>query len=82
MSLSTQLMYGGLHMQAIALTQHEAFPGSGTATTTFKYLAESNVCHSCFIMAGWGVRGSNDTDTDAPSSVEPPINLSIDEFIA
>jgi cytochrome c2 len=62
--------------------QHEAFPGSGTATNTLEYLAESDVCHSCFVMAGWGVRGSNDTDTGAPSSVEPPISLSIDELIA
>jgi hypothetical protein len=62
--------------------QHEAFPGSGTATTTLEYLAESDVCHSCFVMAGWGVRGSNDTDTGAPSSIEPPISLSIDELVA
>jgi hypothetical protein len=33
-------------------------------------------------MVGWGIRGSNDTDTGAPSSVGLPIDLSINELIA
>ncbi len=62
--------------------QHEAFPGSGTATNALEYLVESDVCHSCYVLEGWGIRGSHDTDSGAPSSVQPPINLSVDEVIA
>jgi hypothetical protein len=62
--------------------QNEAFPGSGTATNALEYLAESDVCHSCYVVAGFGIRGSNDRDSAAPSSYEQPISLSIDELIA
>jgi hypothetical protein len=62
--------------------QHEAFPGSGTATNALEYLVESDVCHSCYVLEGWGIRGSHDTDSAAPSSVRPPISLLVDEVIA
>lgn len=62
--------------------QHEAFPGSGTATNALEYLVESDVCHSCYVLEGWGVRGSHDTDSGAPSSLHSPINLSVDDVVA
>jgi cytochrome c2 len=62
--------------------QHEAFPGSGTATTTLEYLAESDVYHSCYVVAGYGMRGSHDTDSGAPSSLNYPMNLSINDAVA
>jgi hypothetical protein len=62
--------------------QHEAFPGSGTATTTLEYLAESDVCHSCYVVAGYGMRGTHDTDSGSPSSLDSPISLSINDVVA
>ena len=62
--------------------QHEAFPGSGTATNTLEYLAESDVCHSCYVVAGYGMRGTHDTDSGAPSSLYAPISLSINDVVA
>lgn len=62
--------------------QHEAFPGSGTATSTLEYLAESDVCHSCYVVAGYGIRGTHDTDSTAPSSLYAPISLSINAVVA
>ena len=62
--------------------QHEAFPGSGTATSTLEYLAESDLCHSCYVVAGYGIRGTHDTDSAAPSSLYTPISLSINDVVA
>jgi cytochrome c2 len=61
--------------------QKEACPGCGTATNTLEYLAESDVCHSCYVVAGFGMKGSHDTDSAAPASHKSPISLSIDEII-
>jgi cytochrome c2 len=62
--------------------QHEAFPGSGSATTILEYLAESDVCHSCYVVAGYGMRGTHDTDSGAPSSLNSPMSLSINDVVA
>ena len=62
--------------------QKEAFPGSGTATTAIEYLAESDACPSCYVVAGYGVRGTHDRESPAVTSFKPPISLSIDELIA
>jgi HEAT repeats/HEAT repeat len=61
--------------------QTEAFPGSGRATTAMEYLAESNVCPSCYVAAGFGERGTNDRSSPAPKINKPPISLSINEMI-
>jgi cytochrome c2 len=62
--------------------QKEAFPGSGTGTTAIEYIAESVVCPSCYVVAGYGVKGTNDSESPGVQVYKPPINLSIDELIA
>jgi len=62
--------------------QKEAFPGSGTATNALEYLAESDACPSCYVVAGFGVLESHDRESPAVISFKPPISLSIDELIA
>ena len=62
--------------------QPEAFPGSGIATTVIEYLAESNVCPSCYVVPGFGVRGSNERQSLEPALHKPPLSLTIDELIA
>ena len=62
--------------------QPEAFPCSGHATTVIEYLAESNVCPSCYVVPGFGVRNSHDRESPMPKIHKPPIGLTIDEMIA
>ena len=62
--------------------QKEAFPGSGTAETAQEYLAESHVCPSCFVAPGYGVKGSNDTESPMAKIHKPPISLSMGELVA
>lgn len=38
--------------------QPEAFPGSGITTNIIEYLAESNLCPSCYVVPGFGVRSA------------------------
>jgi len=61
--------------------QTESFQGSGRATTAMEYLAESNVCTSCYVVAGFGAKGTNDRESPYASIDRPPISLSIDEMI-
>lgn len=63
--------------------QPEAFPGSGVPNTVIEYLAESNVCPSCYVVPGY----LNWPDEHGKESRMPPINrpaiwLSRDEMIA
>jgi tetratricopeptide (TPR) repeat protein len=60
----------------------EACPGCGTATTAMEYLAESVACPNCYIVAGYGFKGTHDTDGGCPVIHQPPISLSIPELIA
>lgn len=62
--------------------QKEAFPGSGTATTGQEYIAESHACPNCFVVPGFGVKGSNDTESPMPKIHKPPISLTIGELAA
>lgn len=62
--------------------QTEAFGGSGRATTAAEYIAESHACPSCYVVVGFGVKGSNDRESPMPPIHKPPIGLSIDELIA
>jgi hypothetical protein len=62
--------------------QNEAFSGSGRATTGIEYIAESHACPNCFVVAGFGEKGSNDRRSPMPAVHKPPIQLSIDEMIA
>lgn len=60
----------------------EAFPGSGTAENGIEYIAESHACPSCFVVAGYGVKGTNDKESPMPAIHKPPISLSLPELAA
>jgi len=62
--------------------QKEACPGCGTASTAAEYIAESHACPNCYVVAGFGVKGSNDRESPMPTIHKPPIGLSLDELIA
>jgi hypothetical protein len=62
--------------------QTESFSGSGRATTAAEYIAESHVCPSCYVVAGYGTAGSADRVSPMMAIHKPPIGLSIDEQIA
>lgn len=60
----------------------ESFKGSGRATTAQEYIAESHACPTCFVVEGFGTKGTNDRDSPMPIIHKPPIALSIEELIA
>jgi len=62
--------------------QKESCPGCGTATTVQEYIAESHACPSCFVVAGFGLKGSNDKESQMPRIHKPPISLSLPELAA
>ena len=62
--------------------QKEAFPGAGTAENGQEYIAESHACPSCYVVAGYGVKGTNDKESPMPSIHKPPISLSLAELAA
>lgn len=62
--------------------QPEAFPGSGIATSVIEYLAESMVCPNCYVVPGFGVKGTQDRESSMPKSHKPPIGLTVEEMIA
>ena len=60
----------------------EACPGCGTATTGQEYIAESHSCPSCYVVSGYGVKGTNDKESPMPKIHKPPISLSLPELAA
>jgi mono/diheme cytochrome c family protein len=60
----------------------EACPGCGTATTGQEYIAESHSCPSCYVVAGYGVKGTNDKESPMPKIHKPPISLTLPELAA
>jgi hypothetical protein len=62
--------------------QVEAYKGSGRATTAEEYIAESHVCPACYVVSGFGTKGTNDRDSPMPQIHKPPIGLTINELIA
>jgi mono/diheme cytochrome c family protein len=62
--------------------EKEAFPGSGTAETGQEYIAESHACPNCFVVAGFGVKGTNDKESPMPKIHKPPISLALPELAA
>jgi cytochrome c2 len=60
----------------------EACSGCGRATTAIEYIAESHSCPSCFVVPGFGVKGSNDKESPMPVIYKAPIELAIEELIA
>lgn len=47
----------------------------GHATNAVEYIEESEECPSCFVVAGFGKPGTNDTVSPMPVTVSPPIGL-------
>ena len=62
--------------------QKESFPGAGTAETGQEYISESHSCPSCFVVAGFGVKGTNDKESPMPAIHKPPISLTLGELAA
>jgi hypothetical protein len=62
--------------------QKEACPGCGTATNAVEYIAESHACPNCYVVAGFGVKGTNDKESPMPPIHKAPIGLTVDELIA
>ena len=62
--------------------QKEAFPGAGTAENAQEYIAESHACPSCYVVSGYGVKGTNDKESPMPVIHKPPISLSLPELVA
>lgn len=62
--------------------QKEAHPGAGTAENGLEYIAESHSCPSCYVVEGFGTKGSNDTESPMPRIHKPPISLAIGELAA
>jgi len=62
--------------------QKESFPGAGTAETGQEYIAESHACPSCYVVAGFGVKGTNDKESPMPAIHKPPISLTLGELAA
>jgi len=62
--------------------EKEAFPGAGTAENGQEYIAESHSCPSCYVVAGYGVKGTNDKESPMPKIHKPPISLSLPELAA
>ena len=50
--------------------------------SSMEYIAESHVCPSCYVAAGFGTRGTEGRESPMPAIHKPPISLSIDDFIA
>ncbi len=53
-----------------------------TAETGQEYIAESHACPSCYVVAGFGVKGTNDKESPMPAIHKPPISLTLGELAA
>ena len=60
----------------------EAFPGAGTATTPLEYIAETLLCPSCYVVADYGMRGTDDKESPDINITAPPVSLKIDDLVA
>lgn len=60
-------------------------PNSGVkphATTGGEYLIESEYCPNCYVVEGFGVKGSNDQESPMPIINKAPIQLTDTEIVA
>jgi mono/diheme cytochrome c family protein len=62
--------------------EKEASAGSGTAESGQDYIAESHACPNCYVVSGFGVKGTNDKESPMPKIHKPPISLSLPELAA
>lgn len=63
-------------------TDKESFAGAGTAQIGQEYIAESHACPNCYVVSGFGVKGTNDKESPMPRIHKPPISLSLPELAA
>ena len=73
------------NVQAVSLERLEDGRYEGKAADTEAYLRESMVAPSAYVVAGFGKKGSNDSESPMPAVDQPPIQLSeieIDAIIA
>ena len=59
----------------------ESYHGSGRAATADEYIAESHVCPSCYVVKGFGTRGTDDRESPMPAVHKVVISLTIEEMI-
>jgi len=62
--------------------QNESFSGSGRATSAVEYIAESHACPTCYVVSGFGEKGTDDKRSPMPRIHKAPIGLSIPELVA
>lgn len=68
--------------KAADFSEKESFSGSGRATNAIEYIAESHACPSCYVVTGFGEKGTNDKKSPMPYIHKGAIGLSIEEMIA
>ncbi len=74
--------YSKGNAEARDTVEKESFPGAGTAETGQEYIAESHACPSCFVVEEFGLKGSNDRESQMPRIHKPPISLTLGELAA
>jgi|SRR5579884_448775 len=60
-------------------------PNSGIkphASAPGEYLVESEYCPNCYVVEGFGIKGTNDQESPMPIINKPPIQLSDTEIVA
>lgn len=60
-------------------------PNSGIkphATKGGEYLVESEYCPNCYVVEGFGIKGTNDQESPMPRINKPPIGLTDTEIVA
>ena len=50
--------------------------------TSIEYIAESHACPSCYVVGGFGVKGTENRESPMPAIHRAPISLSLEELIA
>ncbi len=50
--------------------------------TSIEYIAESHTCPSCYVVGGFGLKGTENRESPMPRIHKPPISLTIEDLIA
>ncbi len=64
-----------------ASIQKESRPGSGRAKSNLEYIVESHTCPSCYVVSGFGKKGTQDRESPMIALHAPPNCQSIEEAI-
>lgn len=67
--------------QKADFARRESSPGSGRARNNMEYIAESHACPSCYVVEGFGKKGSGDRESPMVSMHLPPNCQSIEESV-